>query len=163
MVMQELCLIARVKSPDRLTRAKLPAGGPIIVCERTNLPYQSHNFRYYWRSAATAAGIPKTVLNGDSQMSGADTRIRAGSFTGNSSAPDDQGSKIREQVHAALPTSLPDHIRSDVAHDLIVDSSRRKTDRGRFVEMGIKIYPEALQGLQQPLRYSVPRSVFARN
>lgn len=56
MVMEELA---------RLTAR--PTSGPIIVFERTDAPYHSHQFREQWRRVATAAGIPPGTFNMDSR------------------------------------------------------------------------------------------------
>lgn len=56
MVMEEL---------DRL--GERPRSGPIIVNERTNLPYNAFRFRKEWRLVATVAGVPETVFNMDSR------------------------------------------------------------------------------------------------
>jgi hypothetical protein len=55
MVMQEL---------DKL--GTLPTGGPMIICEATDRPYSSNEFRRKWRLAATKAGLPDNVRNSDS-------------------------------------------------------------------------------------------------
>jgi hypothetical protein len=44
-----------------------PASDPLIIYERTGLPYQSYQFRREWRLIADAAGIPKDVKNMDSR------------------------------------------------------------------------------------------------
>jgi hypothetical protein len=61
------------KAGEPLTRARLPASGPIIVNEPKGwLPYQTHTFRREWRRIATAAGVPKNVKNRDSRLSAED-------------------------------------------------------------------------------------------
>lgn len=47
-------------------RNVLPSAGPLIVYERTGLPYHSHQFRRMWRIVADAAGVPKDARNMDS-------------------------------------------------------------------------------------------------
>jgi hypothetical protein len=50
---------------------ELPQGRrPVIVFEKTGLPYQGHEFRYAWRKVADAARIPKSIKNMDSRASG---------------------------------------------------------------------------------------------
>lgn len=44
-----------------------PKSGPIIVKDDTKQPYAENTFRYLWRKAADAAGIPKTIYNRDSR------------------------------------------------------------------------------------------------
>lgn len=44
-----------------------PTKGPMIVHERTDLPYEGNQFRYFWRVIATDAGIPKSVKNMDNR------------------------------------------------------------------------------------------------
>lgn len=46
----------------------LPQSGPVVVFERTELPYYDHQFRRNWREIATAAGIPSNVFNMDSRL-----------------------------------------------------------------------------------------------
>ncbi len=62
-----------------LARDKMPATGPIIVNETTDWPWQTFEFRRYWRKAADKAGVPRSVRNADSS-SGAtreDAKARA--------------------------------------------------------------------------------------
>lgn len=63
--------------------------GPIIICERTGMPWQYEFFRSTWRRIARAAGIPDSVQNRDA---------RAGGIT-----EGEQAGATREQlrVHAA--------------------------------------------------------------
>jgi len=46
---------------------KRPERGPIVICERTGFPWQSHSFRSEWRKVARAAGIPDSVYSMDSR------------------------------------------------------------------------------------------------
>lgn len=66
MVMEELAHI-----PDELRR------GPMVIDERTGLPYQSDAFRRRWRLCANAAGIPKSAQNRDSRSGGISEGIEA--------------------------------------------------------------------------------------
>jgi hypothetical protein len=45
----------------------LPSSGPVIVYERTGLPYRTSSFRRLWRKAADHAGVPKEIKNMDSR------------------------------------------------------------------------------------------------
>jgi hypothetical protein len=45
---------------------KIPADGPMIICEPTGLPYSTAEFRRKWRIVATKAGIPTSIKNADS-------------------------------------------------------------------------------------------------
>jgi len=63
MVIEELRLLAG----GDLTRSRLPASGPIIVNERTGVPYREVMFRRDWRKLARACGIPDAVRNMDSR------------------------------------------------------------------------------------------------
>lgn len=63
MVMEELAL----QYGQNFTRADLPASGPIIINERDGIPWYSQEYRRYWRMAADACGIKKTVRNMDSR------------------------------------------------------------------------------------------------
>ena len=62
--------------------------GPMIVNERTGLPYTQNTFRTVWREIAEAAGIPKSVWNMDS---------RAGSIT----EATDAGADLEKARHHA--------------------------------------------------------------
>jgi hypothetical protein len=55
------------KAGETVTRAALPSSGPVIVYEKTGRPYLTHQFRRVWRAVATAADVPKTVMNMDSR------------------------------------------------------------------------------------------------
>jgi hypothetical protein len=69
MVMEELAL--HVQTPiDQLTRASLPASGPLIICEVTGYPYTTAEFRRKWRIVANDAGLPKEVRSMDSRAGG---------------------------------------------------------------------------------------------
>jgi hypothetical protein len=88
MVVAELRRLAGLKGEEVLTRDMLPAVGPIVICERTGLPYRSADFRGRWRILANACGIPKNVRNMDS---------RAGRI----SEASDAGAELEHIRHAA--------------------------------------------------------------
>jgi hypothetical protein len=46
---------------------KRPTSGPIIIHERTKLPYRAAAFRRLWRLIADNAGVPKDIRNSDSR------------------------------------------------------------------------------------------------
>lgn len=46
--------------------------GPIIVYEKTGLPYLAHQFRRVWRQVAKEAGVPDAVVNRDSSLTADD-------------------------------------------------------------------------------------------
>ena len=50
--------------------AELPKHGPVIVSERSGLPWRPTEFRRYWRMFARECGIPDDVKNMDSRSSG---------------------------------------------------------------------------------------------
>lgn len=53
---------------DEIKRlGKRPQSGPIIVKDDTRQPYSQNTFRWLWRKAANAAGVPPTVYNRDSR------------------------------------------------------------------------------------------------
>jgi hypothetical protein len=52
MVLEELALFSEVPI-DKLTRADLPASGPVIECELTAYPWSTSEFRRKWRILAT--------------------------------------------------------------------------------------------------------------
>lgn len=75
MVMEEL----RLAYPGCIvSRAILPAKGPVIISERTSLPWSANEFRRVWRMLATDAGIPKTVRNMDSRAGAITEALSAG-------------------------------------------------------------------------------------
>jgi hypothetical protein len=45
----------------------IPKSGPVVVLERTGIPYRGAQFRKDWRLIATAAGVPERVYNMDSR------------------------------------------------------------------------------------------------
>lgn len=59
-------------------RAALPASGPIIVSERTQVPWTDDEYRRQWRIIATACGVPKGVRNMDSRAGGITEATEAG-------------------------------------------------------------------------------------
>ena len=54
---------------------ELPRSGPVVVCEFSEFPWTSYEFRRWWRKVADACRIPKNVKNMDSRA-GADERER---------------------------------------------------------------------------------------
>jgi hypothetical protein len=80
MVMEEFCILAGVASPAELTRDMLPKSGPVVVNEKTGLPWVSHSFRINWRRLADKVGIPKTIRNMDSRSGGISEAIEAGAM-----------------------------------------------------------------------------------
>jgi hypothetical protein len=56
----------------------MPSNGPLIINERTGLPYHTHQFRRVWREIADAAGIPKDVKNRDTAFSKTGRAVDAG-------------------------------------------------------------------------------------
>jgi hypothetical protein len=66
MVLEEFAL--HVQTPIlRLTRAALPASGPMIICETTGYPYPTAEFRRKWRIDARLAGFPDNIRNMDTR------------------------------------------------------------------------------------------------
>jgi hypothetical protein len=66
MVLEELAILAGIPIAE-LTRASLPATGPVILCEVTSYPYLTVEFRRKWRVVADLAGLPKTVRSMDAR------------------------------------------------------------------------------------------------
>lgn len=56
-----------VEEFKRSDRSAFPASGPIIIDEKTQLPYYAHDFRRAWREVAEAAGIPRSIRNMDTR------------------------------------------------------------------------------------------------
>jgi len=48
-------------------KEKFGSGGPVVVYEKSGLPYYDHQFRTKWREIARAAGVPDDVYNMDSR------------------------------------------------------------------------------------------------
>lgn len=61
-----------------VNRDLLPSSSAIILCERTQMPWDDGDFRRRWRVIADACGIPKTVRNMDSRASGITEATDAG-------------------------------------------------------------------------------------
>jgi hypothetical protein len=87
--------IVRDGEAERLVvhRDRLPASGPIIVSESTDLPWMAPEFRRVWRELADKAGVPKNVRNMDS---------RAGAIT----EATDAGADIEHVRHAATHSDI---------------------------------------------------------
>jgi hypothetical protein len=79
MVLEEFALHSRTPIA-KLTRAALPASGPVVICEITAFPWSTAEFRRKWRILARHAGVPDNIKNKDS--------LRAGiTFRGTDRAP----------------------------------------------------------------------------
>lgn len=79
---------------EELSRFRvLPDHGPVIVYEKTGIPYEAYQFRREWRLIAEKAGVPANVYNMDS---------RAGAIS-----------------EAFLAKAPPDHIRQSATHSNI--------------------------------------------
>ncbi len=50
-----------------LPDGQILAGGPVIICEATGLPYTNVRFRRTWRVVARACGVPDDTMNMDSR------------------------------------------------------------------------------------------------
>lgn len=82
MVMEELALLG-----------ERPKSGPILICEHTNRPWLTGEFRRKWRIVANDAGVPKAVKNMDS---------RAGAITEATEA----GADLEHVKHAAAHSNI---------------------------------------------------------
>jgi hypothetical protein len=89
MVCEELRLIAGVEPGAVITRDMFPASGPMIVAERTRLPWRGVRFSTAWRVVATAAGFDHKLKSSLS---------RAGSLTEARKA----GATIEDMRHHAV-------------------------------------------------------------
>jgi hypothetical protein len=100
----------------------LPPGGPVLVCEASGLPWTAYEFRRQWRKVADAAGIPRSIKNMDSRASRSRSIIPSGvGGRGDDRKRDDEsGRRLIEMVNAEVPKSLPEQVRADVKHDMIV-------------------------------------------
>jgi hypothetical protein len=83
MVLEELMLIYALDEAEVFDRSNFPSSGPVIICELTEAPWASHEFRRWWRKVADACDIPKNVRNMDSRprTTGEGTVIHAGNGT----------------------------------------------------------------------------------
>jgi hypothetical protein len=77
MVLEELAMYANVPN-GTLTRAMLPASGPVVVNGKTGRPWTANEYHRKWRRLADAAGIPKEVQNMDSRSGAISEGIMAG-------------------------------------------------------------------------------------
>jgi integrase len=57
---------------------ELPRHGPVIICERTGLPWHAASFRRQWRIIARACGIPDTVKHMDTRAGSATEALASG-------------------------------------------------------------------------------------
>lgn len=77
MVIEELqAMYCELGEP--LTRARLPASGPVIVDEESGRPYLTHKFRRRWRDLARAVGIPDDVQQRDTRATAMTEAAEAG-------------------------------------------------------------------------------------
>lgn len=77
----------------RIGGLPLPVAGPIVVYERTSIPYEGYQFRLEWRRLAKMLGIPAEVYNMDS---------RAGAI----SEATDAGAELEHVRHAATHSNI---------------------------------------------------------
>lgn len=63
LLIDELRRVAGIGPHTPLTRDLLPASGPIIVNERTGVPWVAGSFRKQWRDIARSVGVPDEVKN----------------------------------------------------------------------------------------------------
>lgn len=63
---------------QELARWQGPRVGPMVIDERSGLPYRNQRFSKRWREVATAAGVPAGVYNMDSRAGGITEATDAG-------------------------------------------------------------------------------------
>lgn len=63
---------------QEVARWRGPKEGPMIIDERSGLPYRNERFSKRWREIATAAGVPRDVFNMDSRAGGVTEATDAG-------------------------------------------------------------------------------------
>ena len=63
---------------QELSRWGGPKVGPMVIDERSGLPYRNQRFSKRWREVATAAGVPQDVYNMDSRAGGITEATDAG-------------------------------------------------------------------------------------
>lgn len=71
----------------------LPTTGPMVVSERTGLPWAAHAFRAAWRELARAVGVPDSVRNMDT---------RSGAIT----EATDSGASLEDTRHMATHSDI---------------------------------------------------------
>lgn len=81
-IVVDLKLAPMVMEELRLIHPR-PTSGPIIVSERTSVPWRALHFRSYWRKIATACGLPKSIRNMDSRAGAITEALRAGASLDN--------------------------------------------------------------------------------
>ena len=96
-----------------LRAASLPSVGPLIVSEKTGLPYRENYYAQDWREIAKAAGVPETVWSMDA---------RAGAISEAEAATGDLDAARKLAGHSTQKTTLI-YVRND---DL--DNNRRVAD-----------------------------------
>jgi integrase len=96
-----------------LNAAPLPSVGPLIVSEKTGLPYRENYYATDWRAIAKAAGVPETVWSMDA---------RAGAISEAEEATGDLDAARKLAGHSTQKTTLI-YVRND---DL--DNNRRVAD-----------------------------------
>lgn len=96
---------------DELGRlSHIPKSGPMIVCERTGLPYAENHFSNLWRKIANAANIPKSVFP---------TTHRSGAERAKRRVRMQEGNHDLPAVVMKACQKLPDYIREDTAQSLM--------------------------------------------
>lgn len=90
MVMEEL---KRLAATETITRADLPASGPVIVSDYTGRAWFATQFRRRWRKLADLAGVPRAIKNMDT---------RAGAI----SEARDSGADLESIRHAATHSNI---------------------------------------------------------
>lgn len=60
------------------SRSSYPASGPIVVCERTGVPWTATDFRKAWRKASDLAGVPSSVRNMDTRAGAISEALNSG-------------------------------------------------------------------------------------
>ncbi|MCC6776697.1 MAG: integrase [Hyphomicrobiales bacterium] len=123
MVVEELKLVAGLKLGGALTRAKLPAGGPLIIDERTGAPYTYGDFKNAWHADFKVAGLPKKMWERD---------LRAGGITegGMANASIDDRSKVAGHTTPRITATIYDRDRLE-AHRRVADKRAALRDRGK--------------------------------
>jgi hypothetical protein len=77
MVLEELANLTDTPLAE-LTRAVLPASGPVILCEVSGVPYTAAEFRRKWRIVANQAGLPNTVRSMDARAGAISEAVSSG-------------------------------------------------------------------------------------
>lgn len=95
----------------------LPNLGPLIVSEKTGIPYRENYYAQNWREVAKAAGVPEDVLSMDA---------RAGAISEVEEATGDLDAARKMAGHTTTKTTLVYVRNDDLANNRRIAEARSK-------------------------------------